>query len=234
MKDLVIIGACGETFEIIDALSAINEGRPVWRISGIVDDDKRNWERPFYKDISVIGDFDMIADLDMSRSEFIITSSSVGTFLKKCEIVDHLGAKYPGISFATLMHPRAQVSDSAQIGHGTYIAAGVVVDANAWIGNHCIVHFYSVISRFVEIGDCTFISSGVVITGNRKIGRSVYLGVKSTVNGNVGDNVLVSGGTIVKKDVTANSIVSNNIGLDVINFEDKEEMQTILSELPEP
>ncbi len=230
MKDLVVIGACGEAFEIIDSVSAINKSTPTWNIAGIVDDDKEKWGKIFYNDVSIIGSPERLSDFDLSSTEFIITLSAISSFLKKSAYINQLIGRYPGISFARVIHPQAHISDTSRIGYGTYIAAGVAVDANAVIGNHCIVHFYSVISRFVEIDDFTFISSSVNITGNKKIGRSVYLGVKSTLNANVGDNVLVSSGTIIKNDVPANSIVSNTVGQNVITVDSTEELQTILGD----
>ncbi len=233
MKNLVIIGACGEAYEIIDAVFALNDIKTAWNIAGIVDDDESKWETRFYRDVSILGGSDRIADFELDNTEFLITFGTPSLFLKKSDYFRVLARSHPGMKFATIVHPRAYISDTARIGHGTYVGAGVVVDANAVLGSHCIVHFSSVISRFVEVGDFTFISATVNITGNKRVGSSVYMGVNSTLHGNIGDNVLVSAGTLIKRDVPSNSVVSNKAALDLIALDSKEELESILSGMTE-
>jgi UDP-3-O-[3-hydroxymyristoyl] glucosamine N-acyltransferase len=81
------------------------------------------------------------------------------------------------------------------------------------------------------VGDFTFISSTVNITGNKRIGRSAYLGVKSTVNCDINDNVLVSAGSCVMKEVAANSIVFNGRKEEVIAFGTPAELQKMTEQL---
>ncbi len=232
MKDLVLIGASGICHEIIDTVFDINKDGQKWNIIGIIDDDKNKWRKTFYNDIPIIGGREEIRHYNLSKTEFLITFSSPASYLKREVYVNSLLTDYPTIKFAKIIHPKANISPSARIGVGTYIGLGAIIDTGAIVGNHCLILFNSIISRFVEIGDFTFISASVNITGSKTIGKTVYLGVKSTVNANIKDNVLVSAGSLVMRDIQQNCIVFNERKQEVISFKTARELQTALEQLP--
>ncbi len=225
MKKLVLIGASGVAHEIIDTVYELK----IWDHISIIDDDPAKKGKNFYRGIEVIGGQNEIASLDLSRTEFLLTFSSPVNFLNREEYIASLQIKYPGIQFATIMDPSVYVSETAQWGKGCYFSHGVVLDSNASVSDHCIILFNSVISRYVYVGSCTFISASVNITGGKKIGTSCYLGVKSTINADVGDCVLLSAGSIVKNDVESHSVFSNDIKENVLSYPTKKKMQKILS-----
>lgn len=230
MKNLVLIGASGVCHEIIDTIVDINKDGPAWNVIGIIDDDEKKHGERFYNDIPIIGGSEKIGNYNLSNTEFLLTFSSSASYLKREAYVSSLLRDFPAISFATIIHPKAYISPSATIGGGTYIGLGAIIDSNAVVGEHCLILFNSIISRFVEIGDYTFISASVNITGGKTIGKSVYLGVKSTVNANIESNVLVSAGSLVIKDIQQNCIVFNQSNQEVISFKTAAELQTTLKQ----
>ncbi|MGD2089942.1 MAG: hypothetical protein PVH61_27445 [Candidatus Aminicenantes bacterium] len=232
-QDLILIGASGLCYEIIDTVFDINKvSGKTWNMIGIIDDDKNKWNKIFYRNIPIIGGKDKINNYNLSTTRFLVAFCSRSSYLKRATYVDALLKDYPGIKFAKILHPKANVSPSSTIGVGTFIGLGVIIDAKAIVGNHCFVLFNSVISRFVEIDDFTFISASVNITGHKKIGKNVFLGVKSTINAHINDNVLVSHGTIVMKEVGQNCIVSNPLKQDDICYQTSSELMTVLEQIP--
>lgn len=228
MNDLVLIGASGVCHEIIDTVFEVNEQNRTWNSIHIIDDDRNKWHQTFYNDVPIVGGREQVERYDPLQTEFLITFSSPTSYLKRQPYVDSLLKEYPTIRFAKIIHPRSSISPSASIGAGTFVGLGAVVDAKASVGSHCLILFHSIVSRFVEIGDFTFISATVNITGGKSIGKSAYLGVKSTVNANIGDNVLVSAGSLVMKDVRENCIVFNEGKQEVISFKAPQELQAAL------
>lgn len=225
MKDLVLIGASGVAHEIIDTANKLQK----WRKISLIDDDPAKNGQVFYRGVEVFGDQTVIASLDLSRTEFLVTFSSPVNFLKREEYILILQERYPDIQFATVIDPAACLSETAIWGKGCYFSSGVVLDSNAKVSDHCIILFNSVISRFVSVGSYTFISASVNITGGKKIDTSCYLGVKSTINADVGECVLLSAGSIVKSSVADYSIFSNDIKENILSYPSKKKMQKILS-----
>jgi len=138
--------------------------------------------------------------------------------------------KYPNINFANIIHPSVRISPSAKLGEGIFLAANVIIDSKSVIGNHNIILFSSVVSRFVTLGDYCFLSANVNIIGNVNIGGNNYLGVKSTITKDIKHQVLVNSGSVVVKEITSNSIVSNH-GDKVKNFKSKEILKRMLMSL---
>ncbi|MHC5353686.1 PglD-related sugar-binding protein [Myroides sp. LJL115] len=65
--------------------------------------------------------------------------------------------------FDIVIHPKAYVSELAEIGEGTVILANAVVQAGAKIGKHCIINANVTIDHDAIVGDyvCTYPGSYV-------------------------------------------------------------------------
>ncbi|MCA4793885.1 PglD-related sugar-binding protein [Myroides odoratimimus] len=66
-------------------------------------------------------------------------------------------------AFATIIHPTAYVSPSAEIGEGTVVLANAVIQANAKVGKHCIINANVTIDHDAIVEDyvCTYPASYV-------------------------------------------------------------------------
>ena len=98
-------------------------------------------------------------------------------------------------------------------------ANSMIIGDNVWIGERCLI----IANNTVSIGDNTIIAMGTSInTGGHKgsktynhliaIGKSVLIGMNCTILGNleIGDNAIVGAGTVVSKNVFANTTVIGN------------------------
>lgn len=113
--------------------------------------------------------------------------------------------------FINLIHPRAYVASSAQIGLGNLIEPMSVVSSMASIGfgvtlkRSCSLGHHSslgdfvnlnpgaVLSGYVEVGEGTEIGSGAVVSNNVKIGKHCLIGAGSVVTKDVPDGVIAYG-----------------------------------------
>jgi acetyltransferase-like isoleucine patch superfamily enzyme len=121
-----------------------------------------------------------------------------------------------------------------EIGDETKIGAFVEIQKNASVGKRCKISSHTFICEGVEIRDNVFIGHGVTFINDSYprattasgelqteadwkvektvISRGASIGSGSTIlsNVNVGENAIVGAGSVVTKDVPANSIVAGN------------------------
>lgn len=114
-----------------------------------------------------------------------------------------------GFKLGTLIHPCSIVSKHAEIGVGTVVMAGAVINPFTSIG------FGSIINTSCSIDhDCVFaegihVSPGVNVAGGVSVGEMSWLGIGSIVKQGVkiGASVIVAAGAVVVDDIPDNSLV---------------------------
>jgi acetyltransferase-like isoleucine patch superfamily enzyme len=121
-----------------------------------------------------------------------------------------------------------------EIGDETKIGAFVEIQKNAVIGKRCKISSHTFVCEGVVIEDNVFIGHGVIFTNDSyprattrdgglqgegdwtveptviKKGASIGSGATILANTNIGENAIVGAGSVVTKDVPANSIVAGN------------------------
>lgn len=114
-----------------------------------------------------------------------------------------------------VVHPRAEISDSVELGPGTVICAGAVLTTNIRIGRHVHINLDCTVSHDAIIGDFTTLSPGVHVSGHVHIGQSVFVGTGANIiNGStddplvIGDGAIVAAGACVTKSVDAGALVA--------------------------
>lgn len=102
----------------------------------------------------------------------------------------------------TLIHPSAVVS-GAQIGRGTVVMAGAVVNPGAVIGEGCILNTASSVDHDCRIGDYVHIAVGAHVAGGVAIGDETWIGAGATVSNNVSicGRCMIGAGAVVVKDI---------------------------------
>lgn len=120
-----------------------------------------------------------------------------------------LRAKLLGIAQAmscvleTILHPAAMISPFAEVGDGTFAAAGSIVAPFARVGASVIINHGAVVDHDCVIGDCSHVAPNATLGGGVTIGAGVLVGSGSTVlpGIKVGNGAIIGGGAVVTKDV---------------------------------
>lgn len=85
--------------------------------------------------------------------------------------------KHPSYSYAILVHPSAQVSNSAIIGLGSIVLENAVVQADAVVGRHCIINAGAVVTHDCRLEDYVHIAPGAHLCGGVDVGEGALVGV---------------------------------------------------------
>ncbi|WP_419958029.1 acetyltransferase [Psychrobacillus psychrotolerans] len=192
MKEkLLIIGASGHGKVVADIALKMNK----WKSIAFLDDDETVKSS---MGIEVVGKsldaFKHIQDCDL----FV----GIGNNVTRETIQEKLETE--GASLPTLIHPATVIGDQVELGVGTVVMAGVVVNCCTEIGKGCIVNTGATIDHDNLVGDYVHISPGVNLAGMVKIGKGSWLGIGSSVSNNINitGGCNVGAGAVVVKDIT--------------------------------
>ncbi|WP_461206053.1 acetyltransferase [Clostridium sp. DL1XJH146] len=185
---LLIIGASGHGRVIADIALKMNK----WQEIAFLDDDEDIKES---MGIEVIG-----KSRDGSRyiDEYDIFVA-IGSNSTREKIQSQLIAE--GASVPTLIHPNAVIGEQVELGEGTVVMAGVVVNCCTCIGQGCIINTGATVDHDNVIENYVHISPGAHLAGTVIVGKGTWLGIGSVVSNNVnitGGCIVGAGGVVVK------------------------------------
>lgn len=116
--------------------------------------------------------------------------------------------------FINVVHPSAIVSESVEIGDGTVIFHGCVIQIDTNIGKHAIINTSASIDHDCVIEDFVHIAPNVTLCGGVKVGEGTLIGAGATVIPlvKIGKWCNIGAGAVIIKDVPDYSTVVGNPG----------------------
>lgn len=192
MKDkLIIIGASGHGKVAADIAIKMNK----WQSIAFLDD---NESIQISMGLEVIG---KTADAFTYRdvADFFV---AIGNNATREKIQDKMKAE--GLSVVSLIHPSAVIGTDVEIGEGTVVMAGVVINSSSKIGKGCIVNTSCSIDHDNVIEDYVHISPGANLAGAVKVGKESWIGIGSVISNNVNicSGCKLGAGAVVVEDIT--------------------------------
>ena len=124
--------------------------------------------------------------LEYPSARFVDALGSPSSFARRPGLVSAI----PEDRFLTLVHPRASLSPTVQIGSGSLVYPQVTVTSGVWIGSHVTILSNVVVNHDTVIGDYSIVASAASLSGGVRIGRCCYIGAGShIIQGAVVDGV---------------------------------------------
>ncbi len=192
MKDgLLIIGASGHGKVVADVALKMNK----WQSIAFLDDNEDLMESMGMQVIGKSTDASKYID-DFDIFVAIGNNATREKVIKQLELA---GAELP-----LLIHPNAVIGEQVELGSGTVVMAGVVINSSTRIGKGCIINTGATIDHDNVIEDFVHISPGVNTAGTVRVGCGTWLGIGSKVSNNVNitSGCIVGAGAVVVKNIT--------------------------------
>ncbi len=180
MKKLTIIGASGHGKVVAD-IAKLND----YDVIEFLDDDES---------VSNCGGYPVIGKTDKEVDGDVIVA------IGNAEIRKRLSENK---KLVTLIHPDAVIADDIEIGDGTVVMAGVVINSGAKIGKGVIVNTSSSIDHDCRIGDYCHISVGAHLSGTVNVGDNTWIGAGATISNNVNicSECMIGAGAVVVQSI---------------------------------
>lgn len=209
MKKVVIIGASGHAKVIADIIKKSND-----EIVGFLDDNLEIQGKVIFDDKIVLGTTSKEDIEKYSDNYFVIGIGS--NRVRKI-----ISNKYPNLKWYTAIHPNAVIANDVEIGEGTVIMAGVVINPGTRVGNHCIVNTCSSLDHDNILEDYVHVSPGSHLAGTVKVGEGTWICAGVTVINNIviSNNNIIGAGAVVIDDIADND--NTYVGVPVRKLEKK-------------
>jgi len=203
MDKILLIGAGGHARSCIDVLEEENQ----FEIAGLIEKGERISNNSL--GYSVIGTDDDLKVLRKHYKNAIITVGQIKS--PKIRIKLYQLLKELDFTLPVIVSPHAYVSKHAQIGEGSIIMHGAIINANAKVGKNCIINNKSLIEHDAVIGNHCHIATGAIINGEVSVGNETFIGsgviIKQGIS--IGNNCVIGAGVILKRDILSKEVVKN-------------------------
>lgn len=198
MERLVIAGAAGHARVVSDAAQASGRYELVGyldRESGVTDP---------RMDAPVIGSDHQLSDL-IIRYRIDAVVVAIGDNHLRCRVAALIGQLCPELRFGTVIHPQASLARDVEVGEGTVIMSGVVVNSGSRIGRHCLLNTQSSLDHDGVMEDGASLAPGSTLGGNCHLESLVAIGLGANlIHGiRIGQHTVIGAGSTVLRPITS-------------------------------
>ena len=205
LKNILIIGASGHAKVIIDII----EKQKKYKIFGLIDTHKDIGETVF--GYTVLGT-EMDIPLLMNQNNIHGGIIAIGDNWVRMQMKNRILSLCKGFKFLSAIHPKSILYRGIKIPVGVVIMAGVIVNADAQIGEFCILNTKASLGHDSVMHNFSSLASGVTTGGCLELGECSALSIGAIViqNIKIGDYAIVGAGSLVIKDIGSYKVAFGN------------------------
>lgn len=172
MEKIVVIGGGGHAKVLVSVLKSVP-----WDVVGYTDPR----DRGVILGVPYVGDDTILPELlgTLDGCCAIIGLGKIDASPTRIRLQEEVRAL--GFAFPVIVSTRALVNDEVELGPGTAVFDGVVVNSGTVTGSGCILNTNSTVEHDCRIGDNVHIASGATVCGTVTVGTSCMIGAGATV-----------------------------------------------------
>jgi sugar O-acyltransferase (sialic acid O-acetyltransferase NeuD family) len=137
---------------------------------------------------------------------------AVGDNRGRKTVVERLRRTAAFREYPSLVDVSAHIAPTAELGEGTLVLPGAVINASARIGAFSIVNSGAIVEHDCVLGDFTMIAPGAVLCGSCSIGEGAWIGAGATIiqKRQVGAWSMIGAGAVVVADIKPGVVAFGN------------------------
>ena len=203
MKKVILIGAGGHAHSLIEVIESLI----MYEIKGIVINDKDVGAKVL--GYPIIGNDADLPELVHKDVNFVIAIGQIKSSAIRQRLFSYLKqelrANLPMIKAST-----AHVSKHSEVGLGTVLFHGTVVNAGSKIGENSIINSLALIEHDVVIGNHVHIATGAIVNGGASIGDGTFIGSGALIRQGVsiGSNCFIQAGSVILNNLPPDAKVN--------------------------
>lgn len=187
---LIIIGAGGHGKVVADIALKMQEYEEI----SFLDDSGETKECIGLKVLGRIAD----AKQYIEDTDFFV---AIGNGKARKEVMEQL--RCMGARIATLIHPASVIGSCVQVGEGSVVMAGAVLNPDCIIGNGCIINTCASVDHDCQLGDYVHVAVGAHLGGTVEVGDGTWIGAGVIAKHGVSicGDCMIGAGAVVVKDI---------------------------------
>lgn len=195
--DLVLIGAGGHGKVVLDAIQVCGMSALVF------DRDPLKTGKRLLREEILLFSFEEVSESDSVHI-------AIGDNETRCDLATQI--KSVTGKLASVVHPSAVVSETAEIDTGVFVAARAILGPNTSVGVGSIINHGAVVDHDCSIGLYSHVAPGAILGGGVSVGDGVLIGSGAVVlpGKRIGDRACIGSGAVVTKDVPAGQTLTGS------------------------
>lgn len=172
MAEIVVIGGGGHGKVLISLLKKLR-----WEIIGYTDEQ----DRGVILGAPYLGDDGVLPGLLSTHQHCsaVVGLGKIDASAARAQL--HREIRALGFDSPVVVSPRAVVNEEVELGAGTAVLDGAVVNSGTVAGGHCILNTNSTVEHDCRLGENVHIAPGATVSGGVMIGDDCMIGAGATL-----------------------------------------------------
>ncbi|MEY4591821.1 MAG: hypothetical protein RIR18_716 [Pseudomonadota bacterium] len=204
MTALLLVGGGGHCRSVIDVIESCS----TFLVRGVVQPTEEG--STLVLGYPILGDDAALTELLDKGRDALVTVGQIRNAVTRRRLYEQLSALKARLP--VLVSPRAYVSRHAELGAGSVVLHGAIVNAAVQVGANAIINTLALLEHDVVVGQHCHVATGARVNGGARIGDGCFIGSGAIIHQGVciGDHCVIAAGAVVSKDVPAGTLLRRN------------------------